>query len=404
MPIRPFVPRRGALALLAALLAAALAGCAPGSGEDLNAAGRPLAEGGDLPLAATLESIQANLFDPGCVTCHSGAAAPLGLRLDAAASYANLVDVRSRQNGSLFRVDPGDPDASYLVRKLEGTAGEGGRMPLNGPAVPQETIGFVRQWILEGALPAGSPAGGPPAVVALSPAPGSAGPDFPAEITAGFDRDVDASTVNALTFTLVRAGGDGAFGDANDVPIAPAAVGLANPRLAVMDLAGVAPAEDLYRVTLAGSGPNVVLGVDGMALDGEFAGGFPSGDGQEGGDFVATFEIAGLQPTLDSIQQNVFTPTCATAGCHTGPAGPMLPAGMDLSSADASFANLVGVESLEVAGTPRVAPNDADASYLVMKLEGAAGIAGEQMPFGGPYLDQATIDVIRAWIDAGAVR
>jgi len=400
MPIRLSVPRRS----LPALLAAVLAGCAPGSGEDLNAAGRPVAENGDVPLAATLESIQANLFDPGCVICHSGAAAPLGLRLDAGSSYANLVGVRSRQSGSLLRVDPGDPDASYLVRKLEGTAATGGRMPLNGAPVPEQTIGFVRQWILEGAMPAGSPADGPPAVVALSPAPGSAGPDFPAEITAGFDRDVDAATVNAMTFTLVRAGGDRAFGDANDVQITPASVALApaNPRLAVMDLAGIAPAEDLYRVTLSGSGPNVILGIDGMALDGEFAGDFPSGDGQEGGDFVAAFEVAGLQPTLDSIQQNIFTPTCATVGCHTGPAGPALPAGMDLSTADASFANLVGVDSIGQAGTLRVAPGNAGASYLVMKLEGTA--TGARMPFGGPYLDQATIDTVRAWIDAGAER
>lgn len=383
---------------------AVLASCVPGSGEGLNVAGRPLDESGDVTLAATLESIQANVFDPSCIVCHSGAAAPLGLRLDADASYLSLVGVPSRE-GSLLRVAPGDPDASYLVRKLEGTAAEGGRMPLNGPPIPQATIDFVRQWILEGAQPAGAAAGGPPAVVSLVPAPGVTGTDFPAEISAGFDREPDASTINALTFTLLRAGGDGQFDNGNDVPVAPAPVALspANARLAVMDLAGVAAVEDRYRVTLAGSGPNVVLGVDGMALDGEFAGTFPSGDGVEGGDFVAEFEVAGLQASLDSIQANVFGPTCSVSGCHSGPAGPVLPGGMDLSSADASFASLVNVAAVQAPGTMRVAAGDADGSYLVQKLAGAAGV-GERMPFGGPYLDPATIDAIRAWIDAGAQR
>ena len=38
----------------------------------------------------------------------------------------------------------------------------------------------------------------------------------------------------------------------------------------------------------------------------------------------------------------------------------------------------------------------------MQKLEGASGIAGARMPFGGPYLPQSTIDVIRQWITNGA--
>ena len=170
-----------------------------------------------------------------------------------------------------------------------------------------------------------------------------------------------------------------------------------------MDLAGVTAVEDLYRVTVAGSGANVVLGIDSLALDGEFAGTFPSGDGNEGGDFVATFEVQGLQASLDSIQANILAPTCAVSGCHSGPSGPGLPTGMDLTTADNSFNNLVGVQSLQNAGLQRVAPGDADNSYLVQKLEGTSA-AGQRMPLAGPPLDQASIDVIRAWIDNGANR
>ena len=284
---------------LPALLALSLVvgACAPGSGEGLNVSGRPLDESGDVPLAATLESIQVNVFDASCTVCHAGAAAPLGLQLDAVNSFTNLVGVPSVQVVSLLRVDPGNPDRSYLIRKLEGTASQGERMPLGGPPVPQATIDFVRQWISDGAAPASQgPPGQPAVLVSMSPSPARAGAAFPAEIVIGFDRDIDASTVNALTITLLRAGGDGAFGDIADVQVAAVSVGLspANSRLAIMDLTGVAAVEDRYRVTVEGTGPNVVLDVGGLAFDGEFAGALPSGDGHEGGDFVAEFEVQGV--------------------------------------------------------------------------------------------------------------
>ena len=50
----------------------------------------------------------------------------------------------------------------------------------------------------------------------------------------------------------------------------------------------------------------------------------------------------------------------------------------------------------------RVEAGDPDSSYIIRKLEGAPGITGQQMPFGGPYLPQSTINVIRQWITNGA--
>ncbi len=390
--------------LLFSLLSSVIVGCTAGSGEGLDISGRPLGEGGDVPLAPTLASVQANVFNPSCIVCHAGASAPQGLRLDAANSFTNLVGVASRQNSSFLRVAPGDPALSYLIQKLEGTASGGEQMPLGGPQIPQSTIDFVRQWISDGALPdSGGPPNTPPVVASLIPDPDSILASLPPDITAGFDQDIDASTINDMTFTLIRSGGDGSFGDGNEEVIVPASVALSgmNPRLAVMDLTGVSAIEDRYQVTLHGSGANMVLGIGGTALDGEYAGSFPSGDGNEGGDFIVEFEVQGIQPSLASIQNNIFTPTCSVPGCHSGPPGPNLPAGMDLSSAAASFSSLINIASFQEPTIFRVAVGDADNSYLIHKLEGTSA-QGSRMPQGGPFLDQATIDVIRLWIDIGA--
>ncbi|MCG8368944.1 MAG: hypothetical protein MJA32_00365, partial [Proteobacteria bacterium] len=222
-----------------------------------------------------------------------------------------------------------------------------------------------------------------------------------------FDRELDVSTVNAGTFLLEGSGGDGNFDDGNETAITAAAITTPamNPMSATFDLTGVALADDTYRVRLLGDGGSVILDLDANALDGEFSGSFPSGDGVQGGDFEATFTLttATAGPTLDELQAAVFGPTCATAGCHTGPTGNVLPGGMDLTDADASFNALVGVTSIQEPSLSRVAAGDPDNSYLVQKVEGTAS-TGARMPLGRPALDQSTIDDIRRWISDGANR
>src|SRR5690348_2977383 len=99
----------------------ALGACA-GNGDGLDENGRPVEEGGAGSLQPTFQSIQDNVFTPICTACHAGAGAPLGLRLNEGSSYALLVNTPSAEVPSLQRVQPGNPDASYLIRKLEGTA------------------------------------------------------------------------------------------------------------------------------------------------------------------------------------------------------------------------------------------------------------------------------------------
>ncbi|NNC76519.1 MAG: hypothetical protein HKN77_01070, partial [Woeseiaceae bacterium] len=230
------------------------------------------------------------------------------------------------------------------------------------------------------------------------------------QIIVGFDRDVDASTVNANTFQLVASGGDGTFGEANDVSISAASINVpgANPASAAFDLTGINLADDTYQVSLFGTGASVILDLDANELDGEYTGNLPSGDGAAGGNFIVQFAIATpvtLEPNLDSIQAIIFDSNCAS--CHSGPTSNSLPSGMDLSTADASYDALLGpagagVPSIQQPTIMRVMPNDPDNSYLIQKLEGTAATGNVMPPTGA--LDAADIAEIRQWIMDGALR
>lgn len=107
-----------------------------------------------------------------------------------------------------------------------------------------------------------------------------------------------------------------------------------------------------------------------------------------------------LEPTLSSIQSNVLTNSCALSGCHTGPDPQQ---GMNLSAGQ-THDNVVNVPSNERPELDRVEPGNPDASYLVHKIEGRAGIVGQRMPLGRSPLSQQEIDAIRQWIADGASR
>ena len=109
--------------------------------------------------SASFATIQKRIFDATCATpsCHGAAAAAGGLDLAAGAAYGNLVGVSaanpSAQAAGVLRVVPGDPDRSFLLRKLLGQlgAGEGSRMPLVGTPLSPSSLDLVRRWIAAGA-------------------------------------------------------------------------------------------------------------------------------------------------------------------------------------------------------------------------------------------------------------
>lgn len=186
------------LVILAALACAACSG----DGKGLDENGRPEPDNGGL--TPDLASIQANVFTPICSTCHAGAGAPRGLRLDAANSYNMLVGIASAEAPNIQRVKPGDPNNSYLIHKVEGTAAVGGRMPLGGPPLPQPTILVIRQWIAQGAQQASpqSVDGGAQEKGAFSQA--TLVKAEANDIAVGFDTQIDAALVNETTIALQR--------------------------------------------------------------------------------------------------------------------------------------------------------------------------------------------------------
>ena len=111
-------------------------------------------------LSPSFSSIQRTIFnatDPSgrlaCVQCHTEGRPLTGnLLLTEGRSYQQLVGRASTGKRGETLVIPGDPDNSYLVKKLEGRDIVGERMPRsNGPFLTEGQIRVIRRWITEGA-------------------------------------------------------------------------------------------------------------------------------------------------------------------------------------------------------------------------------------------------------------
>ena len=194
--------------ILPLLLIASVTGCA-GKGTDLDANGRPLSEGGGASgdaLTADFASIQDHIFTPICTTCHAGAGAPQGLRLDSANSYNLLVGIPSTEVPSIQRVKAGDPDNSYIVQKLEGHAAVGARMPFGLPPLSTEQIAAIRQWITDGAQrPVAAAAASTAFKVATTvPAINDVLDVAPMQLVISFNHELDATQLNAQSVRLER--------------------------------------------------------------------------------------------------------------------------------------------------------------------------------------------------------
>ncbi len=264
----------------AAVLALLLASCA-GNGEGLDENGRPIGETPPPPSQGAVDFalLQSTIFTPLCTTCHAGGAAPLGLRLEAGVSFAMLVNVASVEVPELRRVAPGNPDASYLVHKIEGRAAVGARMPLGGPPLPQTSIDNVRQWISAGA-PApvtATNSTAPTAIIASAPIDGEALDAPLGRLLVVVSRPLDASLVNTTTVQLRH------IGAATPIPLRNIHVPLDDTSSVWIETAEPLAAGE-YALTLRGSGAAALADTEGDAIDGD-------GDGIAGGDFHLQFTV-----------------------------------------------------------------------------------------------------------------
>jgi hypothetical protein len=113
-------------------------------------------------LSTSFSSIQQTIFsasDPSgrlaCVGCHTdqGRTPAANLVLTEGRSYQQLVGRASTGKPGATLVIPGDPDNSYLVKKLERAPDiVGERMPRNnGPFLTEGQMRVIRRWISDGA-------------------------------------------------------------------------------------------------------------------------------------------------------------------------------------------------------------------------------------------------------------
>ena len=145
----------------------------------------------------------------------------------------------------------------------------------------------------------------PPQVVSSAPVPESTLDYTPSAVVVSFDEPLDPSTISRSTFGLIGSGGDGTFDDGNENVIIPNSVAMTGPAEVTLDLTGVLVPNDVYQVTLAGSIPGEpIMDLAGNMLDGEFDGAFPSGDSVEGGNFVATFQVADPDGVVIEAESN----------------------------------------------------------------------------------------------------
>lgn len=133
----------------------------------------------------------------------------------------------------------------------------------------------------------------------------------PESVKIRFNTRLDASTISNQTILLQASGGDGIFGNGNStadrfIDLSGNLTFDAVNQVLTISLGSFQLSSDLYRITIRGTGANVVRDEQGLALDGENLDGsggreaLPSGDGLPGGNFLLDFTIDTTPPVIVS--------------------------------------------------------------------------------------------------------
>lgn len=117
--------------------------------------------------------------------------------------------------------------------------------------------------------------------------------------------------------------------------------------------------------------------------------------------FLCAACTGGCEPTLTNVEREVFQISCDSGSCHSA-----VTAQQSLDLSGDTFPELVNVPAVEKPGALRVVPGDPDRSFLMDKLldrnlPTSTAATRTRMPPTAP-LTEEQLDLVRAWIEAGA--
>jgi hypothetical protein len=290
------------------------------------------------------DQIQRTIFDQHCLSagCHNGQSQAGALNLSTGASYDQLVNVVPNNpvalSAGLLRVDPFNPDNSFLLVKLTGPApGEGTRMPQGMDPLSPSDIATIQSWIEAGA-PRDATAG-----PTLTPTPMGPSPTATEPPTASATPTATPTPANTSTATQTVTG----------TP-PPTSTPTVTATVTITDTPSPTPT------------------------------------------VTPTLSQFGL------IQTTIFNTTCIDSFCHDlqGMSGNLvLIEGQSYANLVGVVPQNVNAMQN---GLLRVDPGNPTNSFLLVKVTNPTLLQGNRMPLAKPPLSAAQIKLINDWIAAGA--
>jgi len=137
-------------------------------------------------------------------------------------------------------------------------------------------------------------------VIDIMPAAGEVLDALPGSLVATFNLAVDPQSIGADSVQFSASGGDGSFGEANDLTITPTAINLVDQTLTI-DLAGISLDPDVFQLVLNGNGIAPITSAQGSVLDGD-------ADNVSGGDFISSFPVAEPPAVAPSFAERKYLP------------------------------------------------------------------------------------------------
>lgn len=124
------------------LFAVAFAACSKSSSN-------PMTPSGDISFASQVQPI----FTANCAVsgCHAGSSPQQGMDLSSGKAYSNIVNVRSIEISTYYRVNPSHSDSSFLYFKVSGNSIAGAQMPYQRAALSAADVQTIKDWIDQGA-------------------------------------------------------------------------------------------------------------------------------------------------------------------------------------------------------------------------------------------------------------